>query len=357
MKIFTSHIYIVDDEPHNVALLSKLLNRAGFTNVSSTTDPNVAIEELPKGNWDLLLLDLTMPEVSGMELLEFLKPLITTTPPLPVLVLTGDTRTETRRAALALGAKDFVSKPFDPPEVICRISNLLESRLLELRLLVHNQELEGLVSQRTDQLRRNQLDSVRRLGLAAEYRDDQTGTHILRVSMAAAMLARANGQSEEYVTSIRHAAQLHDIGKLAIPDSILLKPGPLDQEEFSAMKQHVRLGSDILKGSDCPILSMAEQIALYHHERWDGRGYLHGLKGEEIPLCARILSLCDVFDALTSERPYKRAWSREDALAEIARNRGTQFDPNLMDDFLRIASQISIYGESHPRLTSEAVPG
>lgn len=348
LKIFSSHIYIVDDEPHNVALLSKLLGRAGFTNISSTTDPEIAIQELPKGAWDLLLLDLTMPEVSGLELLEFLQPLITTTPPLPVLVLTGDTRTETRRAALSLGAKDFVSKPFDPPEVICRISNLLESRLLELQLLVQNRELESLVDQRTQQLRRNQLDSVRRLGLAAEYRDDQTGTHILRVSSAAAMLARAIGQNEDYVTSIHYAAQLHDIGKLAIPDSILLKPGPLDSEEFNAMKQHVRLGSDILKGSDCPILSMAEQIALYHHERWDGRGYLRGLQGEEIPLCARILSLCDVFDALTSERPYKKAWSREEALAEIEKGRGTQFDPHLMDHFLRIASHINIYGQGQP---------
>lgn len=334
------HIYIVDDETHNLTLLSKLLTRHGFTHVSVNSDPEDALIQIPRSECDLLLLDMCMPRMSGLELLENLQPLVQGTPPLPVLVLTGDTRTDTRRTALNLGAKDFVNKPFDPPEVLCRIQNLLESRSLQKRLLDQNSELERLVDERTSQLQLNQLETVRRLGQAAEYRDDQTGTHIVRVSQAASRLARALGQTEEFTSAIGHAAQLHDLGKLAIPDSILLKPGRLTDEEMQAMRQHVAFGAEILAGSDCPILSMAEQIARYHHERWDGNGYLEGLEGLQIPLCARILSVVDVFDALTSERPYKRAWSYAEALAEIQKGRGTQFDPELVDEFLRVAEAI-----------------
>ncbi len=333
-------IYIVDDEQHNLTLLSKLLTRHGFTQVTVNPDPEDALLQIPRSQCDLLLLDMSMPKLSGLELLENLQPLVHGTPPLPVLVLTGDTRTDTRRAALNLGAKDFVNKPFDPPEVLCRIQNLLESRSLQKRLLVQNFELERMVSERTLQLQLNQLETVRRLGQAAEYRDDQTGTHIVRVSRAASRLAQALGQKPEFISAIGHAAQLHDLGKLAIPDSILLKPGRLTDEEMASMRRHVALGAEILAGSDCPILSMAEQIARYHHERWDGKGYLEGLEGLQIPLCARILSVVDVFDALTSERPYKRAWSYSEALAEIEKGRGTQFDPDVVDHFLRVAEQI-----------------
>lgn len=330
------HIYIVDDEPHNLVLLSKLLARHGFKRVTTCQQPEKVMGELNEVTPDLLLLDLTMPGLSGLELLDLLQGQIHSTPPLPVLVLTGDTRTDTRRQALSLGAKDFVNKPFDPPEVICRIQNLLESRLLERRLLNHSQELEALTYRRTLQLRANQLDTVRRLGLAAEYRDDLTGEHIARVGRYSSALARAAGLDETYQEQIGYAAQLHDIGKIAIPDSILLKRGPLSEEERSFMQQHVRFGLDILKGSDCPILRMAEQIALYHHERWDGKGYLQGLANDAIPLSARITSVCDVYDALTCERPYKRAWTPEEARAELFRGKGAQFDPQLVDLFLEL---------------------
>ncbi|MFN8614111.1 MAG: response regulator [Vulcanimicrobiota bacterium] len=340
MERLQCRIYIVDDEVHNLTLLSKLLTRHGFSQVMVNADPEAALLEIPQSECDLLLLDMTMPKLCGLELLEHLQPLVHGTPPLPVLVLTGDTRTDTRRAALNLGAKDFVNKPFDPPEVLCRIQNLLESRCLQKRLVNQNCELERLVSERTRQLQLNQLETVRRLGQAAEYRDDQTGTHIVRVSRAATLLAQALGQTEDFVAAIGHAAQLHDLGKLAIPDSILLKPGRLDSEEMACMRQHVAFGAEILGGSDCPILIMAEQIARYHHERWDGLGYLEGLEGLQIPLCARILSVVDVFDALTSERPYKRAWSFSEALAEIEKGRGSQFDPDLVDQFLRVAEDI-----------------
>ncbi len=342
MSLLESRIYIVDDEPHNLLLLKRMLNKQGYTDVTTNGDPSLAVRDLNEESWDLLLLDLTMPKLSGLDLLKLIQPLIRDTPPLPVLVLTGDTRTDTRRAALNLGAKDFVAKPFDPPEVMCRIGNLLESRDFQKRLLAHNEQLDQQVKNRTAQLVRNQLDSVRRLGLAAEYRDDATGRHILRVSTFALMLAHELGHSEDFVTNIGYAAQLHDIGKLAIPDSILTKPGPLDDEQWVTMKQHVRLGAEILAGSDCPILRMAEDIALYHHERWDGKGYLHSLKEADIPTPARILSVCDVFDALTSERPYKKAWSVDQALDEMVKNRGTQFDPGMMDQFVKVVANLRV---------------
>jgi putative two-component system response regulator len=334
--LMSSHIYIVDDEPHNLLLLSKMLTRQGYSNISTCSDPLVVKSELESRPPDLLLLDLTMPQLPGLELLEQLQPLLKGTPPVPVLVLSGDNRTDSRRAALSLGARDFVSKPFDPPEVLSRIHNLLEARNLQLRLLNQTVELERLVSERTAQLVFNQMDSVRRLGLAAEYRDDQTGTHIINVSRLAAELARAAGQDEDFVSRISHAAQLHDIGKLAIPDSILLKPGPLTADEWVVMKQHVDIGAQILQGSDCPIIRMAEEIARCHHERWDGTGYQRGLSGLDIPLSARIVSICDVFDALTSVRPYKAAWTAEQALEEIRLRAGTQFDAQLVDHFVNV---------------------
>lgn len=340
--LLQSHIYIVDDEPHNLLLLTKMLARQGYTNISTTTDPLVVRAELEARPPDLLLLDLTMPQLPGLELLEQLQPLLKTTPPVPVLVLSGDNRTDSRRAALSLGARDFVSKPFDPPEVLSRIHNLLEARTLQLQLLDQTVELERLVGERTGQLVRNQLDSVRRLGLAAEYRDDQTGTHIVNVSRFAAELARSSGQDDDFVSRIRHAAQLHDIGKLAIPDSILLKPGPLTADEWIVMKQHVDIGAQILEGSDCPIIRMAEEIARCHHERWDGTGYQRGLSGLEIPVSARIVSICDVFDALTSARPYKAAWTVEQALEEISLRAGTQFDPQLVESFLRVVVRLDV---------------
>lgn len=342
MSLLESQIYIVDDEPHNLLLLNRMLSKQGYVNITTNGDPLLAIRDLNEGSWDLLLLDMNMPALSGLDLLKLIQPLIRDTPPLPVLVLTGDPRADTRRAALNLGAKDFVAKPFDPPEVMCRIGNLLESRLFQKRLLDQNDQLDKQVKKRTAQLLSNQLDSVRRLGLAAEYRDDNTGRHILRVSTYAIMLSYELGESEDFVTNIGYAAQLHDIGKLAIPDSILTKPGPLDDEQWATMKQHVRLGAEILSGSECPILRMAEAIALYHHERWDGKGYLHSLKANDIPTPARILSVCDVFDALTSERPYKRAWSIDEALEEMVKNRGTQFDPDMLDHFVKVVGNLRV---------------
>ncbi|MBT9588563.1 response regulator [bacterium] len=329
--ILQSHIFIVDDEPHNLALLGKLLGRHGFVRVSTCQRPEEVIARLKEDPPDLLLLDLSMPGLSGLELLELLQGEIRNAPPLPVLVLTGDTRTDSRRTALALGARDFVSKPFDPPEVICRIRNLLESRCLERKYFEQSQRLRELHAYRSD--------CLRRLSLVAELRDDPSGTHALRVGEYCRQLAQATGLDEETQDRLELAAQLHDVGKLAVPEAILLKAGPLTVEERELMKQHVLAGRDILQGGTCPVLELAQQIALYHHERWDGRGYLGGLAGAEIPLCARLVSICEVFDALTSHRPYRRALPVEAALEQMRAGRGSQFDPELLDLFLNTRSQ------------------
>lgn len=339
--VLSSRICIIDDEPHNLLLLSKLLSRHGFRQIKTTGKPQEVYSMIQRGEIDLLLLDLHMPEVSGLQMLEQLQPYISpkTQTPVPVLVLTGDNSTDSRRAALTLGARDFVSKPFDPPEVICRIQNLLEARMLQVNLVFQSEQLEALVAERTQQLRENQIESVRRLGLAAEYRDDATGLHIHRVSQYSALLAEAAGQGPAFIEQIRQASQLHDIGKLAIPDSILLKPGALTSEERKIMQNHVAMGATILGGSSCPILRMAEQIARYHHEHWNGQGYLEGLKGEQIPLCARIVAIADVFDALISARPYKPAWPVSKALVTMEQSSGRQFDPRLFELFLDLAPQ------------------
>jgi putative two-component system response regulator len=232
-----------------------------------------------------------------------------------------------------MGAKDFVTKPLDVMEVSLRIYNLLETRWLHVELSRHNETLEEKVRDRTLELEAAQLEILQRLALAAEYRDDCTGQHTQRVGHLAALLGRAIGLPKDHVELIRRAAPLHDVGKIGIPDGILLKPGSLTAEEYSQIKTHTDIGRIILSGSRFPILQLAEQIALHHHERWDGRGY-YGIKETEIPLEARIVSIVDVFDVVTHERPYKKAASSEFAMETIRQERGKQFDPNLVDVFV-----------------------
>jgi response regulator RpfG family c-di-GMP phosphodiesterase len=207
------------------------------------------------------------------------------------------------------------------------------------RVASENDVLEAKVRERTTELHETQLEIVRRLALAAESRDEETGEHIDRISLLCRALALEIGMSETDAELLRHASVLHDVGKIGIPDRILLKPGKLDPEEWEVMKSHAEIGASILAGSRSPMLQEAETIARTHHERWDGSGYPAGMAGEEIPLGGRICAICDVYDALVSERPYKRAWSREEALAEIAAQRGRHFDPRLTDAFLEITNR------------------
>ena len=334
----TSRILIVDDQPSNVALLEGLLQEEDFTCYYSITDSREALPAFLEYLPDLVLLDLQMPFMNGFEVMKQLRACLKPSEFLPILVLTADISSESKRRALAEGAMDFLTKPFDATEVTLRIRNLLQTRSLHLQLQSQNEILDQKVRERTAELEATQLEILERLALAAEYRDDDTGEHTRRVGETAATIAEALDWQAGAIELIRHAAPLHDVGKIAISDSILLKPGKLSPQEFDRMKLHTELGARILSGGQFPLLQLAEQIALTHHERWDGTGYM-GLCGEAIPMAGRIVAVADVFDALISERPYKRAWSQKEALEEIRRQSGMQFDPRVVEVFLSVIGE------------------
>ena len=315
-----------------MALLERLLKQSGYANLVTTTDSSRVLELCARMPPDLILLDLHMPSPDGFEVLDQLEPWISGRW-LPVLVLTADVNRDTKQRALAGGAKDFLVKPLDTIEVLLRIRNLLETRFLQLEFRKQNLELEQRVYDQHVDLGDARLEMLQRLALAAEYRDDATGQHTERVGRTAALVARGLDVEPEEAELIRYAATLHDVGKIGVPDSILLKPARLTEAEYDQMKRHVTVGAMILSGSRSPLLRVAEQVALTHHEWWDGGGYLTGMQGEEIPLAGRIAAVADVFDALTTDRPYKAAMPLDDALEEIHALRGTQFDPDVVDAF------------------------
>jgi putative two-component system response regulator len=332
-----ARILIVDDEPINVDLLRRLLERAGFSRLASTNDSREAVDLYTRFRPDLILLDLHMPHRDGLDIMDELNQ-IAEASYLPILMLTGDDTPEAKREALSRGAKDFLNKPFHSDEVLLRIGTLLETRFLYLQIQSQNQILEAKVRDRTRELEAAQIEIIERLARAAEFRDDNTGQHTERVGQMAALLARQIGLSDTQVSLIRRAAPLHDVGKIGIPDSVLLKLGKLTAAEFELVKTHTTIGARILSGSRFTILRLAEEIAFNHHERWDGHGY-NGISGSEIPLGGRIVAIADVFDALTQQRPYRPAWPVSEAIAEIDRQRGRQFEPALVDAFLKVIEQ------------------
>lgn len=324
-----ARLLIVDDEEHNVSLLKRVLKKGGYTHVESRLDAREAVGAFQEFSPDLVLLDLRMPHKDGCEVLREISALLEPQTFLPVIILTADDTREARREALECGASDFITKPFDASEVLQRVRNLLRTRFL-------NQNLEEKILTRTREFEYAQFEVLQRLAQAGEFRDDDTGQHTQRVGNLAAALASAAGWEEAQVRLMRHAAPLHDVGKIGISDLILLKPGKLTNEEFAVMKQHTVIGANILANGRSSLIHMAERIALTHHERWDGNGYPHGLIGDAIPIEGRILAIVDVFDALTHERPYKSAWTVGEALIEIEKQSGTQFDPDLVRAFLKL---------------------
>jgi putative two-component system response regulator len=279
---------------------------------------------------DLLLLDLRMPRVDGLTVLQVVRESLAPEEYRPIIVLTADSTGETRRRALALGATDFLTKPFDVVEVLMRVSNALETRMLHRELREHNLHLDAMVAVRTAELERSRIELLERLARAAEYRDDDTGRHAWRVGENSGRVAELLGCPAETIALIRRAATLHDIGKIAIPDSILLKPGPLTEREMETMRTHTTIGAEILRGSESPLLQMAERIALTHHEWWNGGGYPHLLSGTRIPLEGRIVGAADVLDAVLHQRPYRPAWTIDMGLAEIRRLDGRHLDPDVV---------------------------
>jgi cyclic di-GMP phosphodiesterase len=326
-------IVAVDDEESNLLLLQRILERAGYTDVHVTTEPSRVPGMFVELRPDLVLLDLHMPVMDGFELMDRLAPLTGDGNDVPFLVLTADATDETKRRALSAGARDFLTKPLDQIELLLRVRNLLHAKQLHDRLREHNAELEHKVAERTRDLDQARVEVLERLALAAEYRDDDTQEHAWRIGRISALMAAKLGLPDPDVELIARAALLHDIGKIGIPDVILLKPGRLTDEEFEFIKTHTRIGAEILARSRSPLLRLAERVALAHHERWDGLGYPSGLHGEMIPVAGRIVAVADVFDALTHARPYKPAWPVDDAVGEIVSQAGRQFEPGVVGAF------------------------
>jgi putative two-component system response regulator len=361
--VANAKILIVDDELPNMSALGRVLTAAGYQ-IVTTTNPVEALTLYQEQAPEVMLLDLHMPGLDGIGVINRLKQLAPSRAFLPVLVLTGDTSPDARRRVLAAGAKDFVAKPFDMDEVLLRIRNLLETGRLYRELNNQNQLLEERVRARTAELESASLDTLERLAIAAEFRDDETGRHTERVGEVAALLGTVLGLAEESVFLIRRAAPLHDVGKIGIPDSILRKPGPLTTEEWDVMKGHASIGARILSGGRSSVVRFAEEIALSHHEHWDGQGYPSGLAGEKIPLAGRLVMVADVLDALTSDRVYRKAWPVDKVMAYIWEYAGKRFDPHIAallernevrQALLRIRARESAASETAPRISRLAV--
>ena len=339
-------ILIVDDERTNLVLLESILGSAGYTRVTTTDDPRDVPELIADGHFHLLVSDLHMPQMHGYDLIEQVLAGFSQDDWFPIAVITADTTPEAEQEALSRGAKDFINKPFRPTQIRLRVQNLVRTRLLHVALQEQNANLEERVMERTIELEGARLDLLERLALAAEFRDYTTGMHTQRVGLLASLLATRLGLPQVEVDLIRRAAPLHDVGKIGIPDHILLKPGRLSEKEFATMQNHVSVGAKLLSKSTSDLIKLAEKIALTHHERWDGTGYPRGLAGDAIPLVGQIVAVADVFDTLTNERPYKPAWPLEKALTEMRRQRGRWFSPLLVDAFLDVLDE-------HPELVRQ----
>ena len=342
-SFFDARVLIVDDNPDLVWVLQTLLEREGYTEIASTTNPAAALDTFIAFEPDIVLLDMHMPGMNGLDVMSQIREVARDF--IPIVMLTGDRSPEIRLRALGSGANDFLTKPFEKTEVHLRIKNLLETRRLHQLLQRENETLERKVAERTSDLEKAKVEILQRLAMASEFRDDCTGEHTQRVGELCAVTARAMGLPKLQVELIRAAAPLHDIGKIGVPDQILLKPGPLTPQEWEIMKRHTTTGARMLSNSVSPTLRLGERIALTHHERWDGKGY-HGVSADAIPVSGRLVTVADAFDAMTHQRPYKEAITEEEALAEIRDQRRRQFDPSVVDAFCDALQELNFANAS-----------
>ena len=341
----SADVLVVDDEQWNRDLMESMLSPLGYQ-VHLVRDGQEALEACEGIKPDAILLDLLMPGLDGFEVARNLKNDLRFQQ-IPIIVVTASKDEDSRIRALDIGVDDFLTKPVNSSELQARLRNHLKLKYYQDRLLRHQAELEDTVAKRTrdlqksyEKIREGSLETIQRLTRAAEYRDEETGDHIQRMSLMTVAVARSLGLDQKVIDRLLYATPMHDIGKIGIPDHILLKPGKLNPDEWNIMKQHTTIGAKILKGSRIGFLRLGEVIALTHHERWDGSGYPQGLLGRAIPLVGRIVAIADVFDALTSKRPYKEALSLERSVAIIKEDTGTHFDPEITDAFLSVIDEI-----------------
>lgn len=340
-------VLIVDDQSTSRTILSHVVRSINPTiKIIEKTNPEQALEWATEHTADMVFVDYVMPEMNGVDFIRLLKTL-PNYECVPVIMITIKKDAETRYAALDAGVADFLSKPVDVYECTARSKNLLTMRQQQLALQSRGDLLEGLVKTATSEIKTREKETLMRLARAGEHKDYDTAMHLQRMSLYSRALAEALGFSEEDAEIIELSAPLHDIGKIGIPDSILLKDKPLDDDEQAIMRRHPIIGYEILQNSPSKYLQMGGEIALAHHERFDGHGYPYQLKGDEIPLSARIVAIADVFDALTSERPYKKAWSIDKTFKYLKEESGKHFDPDLVATMLSIRKSIEKIFNTH----------
>jgi len=327
-----AHILVVDDEIVNIEIVEEVLRDNGFNNISSRTNSEQALAIYKEDVPDIILLDINMPVMTGFDLMTRFNEINHSIKP-PVLILSAQADKKARLKAFNLGARDFLGKPFDEEEVVHRVRNLLEMHLVYKENINHAESLEKIVSERTKELLQAQKEIIACLGMASEFRDTDTAAHTIRVGHYAQILGKGIGLNDMAAEQLFLAAPMHDVGKIGIPDKVMLKPGKLDKEEWEQMKQHAVFGYDMMKHSKSRLLKNASIIALTHHEKWDGSGYPDGLKGTDIHLYGRLTALSDVFDALMMKRPYKEAWPLEKVTQLINDESGKHFDPEIVAAF------------------------
>ena len=350
----SAHILIVDDNPITIACLRKVLEHAGFQHIVGCTQSTHVCALYAQQHFDALILDMFMPGLTGLEVIAELTRAFPTDY-LPILMLTSDTDPAIKLSSLSSGAQDFLLKTCDNSELLLRLYNILRASARHKKLRQTHAELEHQITLRTQQLHDSQIKLIHCLGKVGEFRDNETGMHVIRMSKIAMLLAQRLGLDDDACNMILHASPMHDLGKIAIADKVLLKPGKLDPDEWQVMQTHASIGAKILENFGTELMDVAASIAQNHHEKFDGSGYPRGLAGEAIPLYARICSVCDVFDALLSHRPYKAPWSIDETLLYLREQSGKQFDPRIIDVFFHNMDEVLAIRAAFPDISANSL--